>query len=89
MIAFPFVSLTGLSCAGLAKFWLWPDCNTLLLLGGLSSLLLVLSALLMPFFMAIWLWIDHKIHPLDPDDAYDSEPLRESPRSRRGSILQR
>lgn len=68
MINYTVTALTGLGSVALLKILLFPDLNTLIVISIASVLMIFFSAMMMPFSKALWLVIDHFLHPLSKDE---------------------
>ena len=74
MICFPVVVVTGFGLAALL-YWLLPAGSETLISVLASVYMLVLGALFMPFSMALWLYFEHHLHPLDADDKFELDEM--------------
>ena len=72
MVMFPMVALVGFIMAA-ALLVLFPHLDALLVAALCSIAMIGMGVGVMPLSMALWLYIDHVIHPLHSDDTYDKE----------------
>ena len=76
MIAYPFVSLSSLGLTAILKGIFFKSIDVILLISFVSFLSISFTVLATPYFKGIWLYFDHKMHPLNPsEDYYDKELL--------------
>ena len=68
MINYTVTALTGLGSVAVLKILLFPELNTLIVISIASVLMIFFSAMMMPFSKALWLVIDHVLHPLSKDE---------------------
>ncbi len=64
MILLTIISLTALLLA-LALLFLLPDLGAISIVMIVSAVLFAQLFLLIPWAMALWMWIDHSLHPLE------------------------
>lgn len=69
MVNFPAIGVTGFALGG---FLLYSAGNTdnLMIPIGVGIYMLVFGALFTPHSMAIWLYFEHLLHPIDAEDRY-------------------
>lgn len=72
MVMFPIVALVGFAMAAVLLV-LVPHLDGLVVAAICSVAMVGVGILVMPLSMALWLYIDHGIHPLNEDDTYDKE----------------
>lgn len=72
MVMFPIVALIGFAMAATLLI-LMPHLDALVVAAICSIAMVGVGILVMPFSMALWLYADHAIHPLNEDDTYDKE----------------
>lgn len=63
VINYTVAGLTGLS-AGALLLWLAPTLSLNMILGIASGLALVVALAFFPVGKALWIWLDHVLHPL-------------------------
>ena len=69
MVNFPVIGVSGFALAGLLLF-LMKDSDPMVIAVITSVYMLVFGAWFTPFSMAIWLFVEHRLHPLDADDHF-------------------
>jgi uncharacterized protein (DUF983 family) len=74
MVTFPLVSLASFFVAALLM-WQFPNLSSLWVASTVSIFMLLLGVLITPLCMAIWLYVDHWLHPLHDGDDYNKELL--------------
>jgi uncharacterized protein (DUF983 family) len=72
MVMFPIVALVGFAMAAALLIFV-PHLDALVVAAICSVAMVGVGVLIMPLSMALWLYGDHAIHPLNPDDRYDKE----------------
>lgn len=75
MIGYPLLAGQGLGLCALFKLWIFPGWHINAVIALVSVISLFLTALLHPFSMAIWMYLDHHLHPLGDGDSY-SDPAQ-------------
>lgn len=67
MVNYAVTAVVGLLAAIFFIFKL-PETNSSIIAGALGVLILVFGTIFMPFSKAIWMWLDHSLHPLTDAD---------------------
>lgn len=72
LVTFPIVSCAAFLLAAFLM-WQYPGIRSLYIAGISSIIMLILGLILTPYCMAIWMYCEHRIHPLNKDDSYNKE----------------
>lgn len=77
MIAFPTVSIAGFAMAALLLIFA-KGLDWMLVVGMTSVSMIAFGAWFAPYSMAFWLWLEHRLHPLNPDDKFQPQETAET-----------
>ena len=67
VMTYTAASLAGIA-TGAALLWQKPEVDSLVLAAMASVVAAVTAFLFMPFGKALWIWLDHVLHPLEERD---------------------
>ncbi len=73
LIAFPSICVAGFVMAGLLLAFA-TGLDWVLVVSLTSVAMIAFGAWFFPYALAIWLWLEHRLHPLDANDRFPQLP---------------